>query len=97
MILVNRKTKELLLNGTEYNNMKEFEILLGSLIRLYDYEKIQSILDKVKNECKEEMKLNYYKVSGNNKKSLITQVKTLELPQHIEELLINDIKSGLIK
>ena len=97
MILVNRKTKELLLNGTEYNNMKEFEILLGSLIRLYDYEKIQSILDKVKNECKEEMKLNYYKVSGNNKRSLITQVKSLELPQHIEELLINDIKSVLIK
>lgn len=39
MILVNRKTKELLLNGNEYNNMKEFEILVGSLIKLYDFEK----------------------------------------------------------
>lgn len=97
MILVNRKTKELLLNGTEYNNMKEFEILLGSLIRLYDIDKIQSILDKVKNECNEEIELNYYKVSGNNKKSLIMQVKSLELPKHIENLLLNDIKSGIIK
>lgn len=97
MILVNRKTKELLLNGSEYNNMKEFEILVGSLIKLYDYEKIQKIIDKVKNECKEEMELNYYKVSGDNKRSLIMQVKSLELPKHIEELLLNDIKSGLIK
>ncbi len=97
MILVNRKTKELLLNGSEYDNLKEFEILVGSLIRLYDDEKIQRILDKVKNECKEEMKLNYYKVSGDNKRSLITQVKSLELPKHIEDLLLNDIRSGLIK
>lgn len=97
MILVNRKTKELLLNGSEYDNMKEFEILVGSLIRLYDFEKIQSVLNKVKNECKEEMKLNYYKVTGDNKRSLITQVKSLELPKHIEDLLLNDIKSGLIK
>lgn len=97
MILVNRKTKELLLNGSEYNNMKEFEILVGSLIRLYDFEKIQSILDKVKNECKEEMELNYYKVSGDNKRSLITSVKSLELPKHIENLLLNDIRCGLIK
>lgn len=97
MILVNRKTKELLLNGSEYNNMKEFEILLGSLIRLYDVEKIQSILDKVKNESKNEMELNYYKVSGDNKRSLIMQVKSLELPKHIEDLLLHDIKSVLIK
>lgn len=97
MILVNRKTKELLLNGSEYDNIKEFEILVGSLIKLYDVEKIQSILDKVKNECKNEMELNYYKVSGDNKRSLIMQVKSLELPKHIEELLLHDIKSGLIK
>lgn len=97
MILVNRKTKELILNGNEYDNMKEFEILLGSLIKLYDFEKIQSVLNRVKNEYKEEMELNYYKVSGNNKRSLIMQVKSLELPKHIENLLLNDIKSGIIK
>lgn len=95
MLLADSKNNEFVIDGNGDRNYKDFVVLVGALCKLHGIEMIKKVFEiglKVYKEDKLEINnIQKYKVSGNSKKSLINQVKQLELPKHVENFIINDI------
>lgn len=100
MIEVDCKERVLKLDNNSKQNFLDFSILVGCLCDIENVEEIKRWF-KIAIECYEEEgsvlekkhkpTVEKYEINAKNKRQAIKQVKALELPKHVEKVVIEQL------
>ena len=101
MISVDSDKRKISISNKSQDNFLDFSILVGILCDLENVKEIQRWF-KIAVECYEEQgsvlqeknkpSIETYEIKAKNKKQAIKQVKALELPKHVEKVVIEQLQ-----
>ena len=101
MISVDSEKRKISVSNKSQENFLDFSILVGVLCDLENIKEVKRWFE-IAVECYEEQgsvlnnknkpSIETYEIKAKNKKQAIKQVKALELPKHVEKVVLEQLK-----